>query len=102
VAGAALPEAPEPGLGWRVNLLDFLMSRYRFSFHQARLFPLGSAVIFMRHVRDVSSGGDSADNPLVRAMVQARQLVRRWYAATHEIEAAIVEADPPKLREGIS
>jgi hypothetical protein len=68
-----------------MNVLDFLMHRYHFTFQTARLFPLGTVVLFMRHVRDCQSDGESADNPLVAAMVRARERVRRWYEATHEI-----------------
>lgn len=76
-----------------MNILDFLMHRYHFTFHQARLFPLGTTVIFMRHVRDVMSDGESQDNPLVAAMVRARQRVRRWYEATHRI-VDVIEGGP--------
>jgi hypothetical protein len=76
-------------MGWRMNVMDFLMHRYHMTFNQARLFPLGTTVLFMRHVRDVMSDGGSAGNPLVAAMVRARQRVRRWYEATHTIVEAI-------------
>lgn len=61
------------------------MHHYHFTYSKARTFPLGTAVLMMRHVRDCKAGGDSPDNPLVMRMVRARALVRRWYRATHEI-----------------
>jgi hypothetical protein len=72
-----------------MNILDFLMHRYHFTFNQARLFPLGTTVLFMRHVRDVMTNGESQDNPLIAAMVRARQRVRRWYEATHRVVDAL-------------
>jgi hypothetical protein len=61
------------------------MHRYHYTFHQARLFPLATAAVMMRHVRDVTGDGMSQDNPIISAMLRARNRVRRWYEATHEI-----------------
>ena len=84
-------EGPLPGLGWRWNLLDFLMSRYGMTYKNAMLFPLGTAARLMGHVRDVASGGTSPENPVIAAMLRARQRVRRWYVATHEIIAPVAK-----------
>jgi len=52
-----------------------------FTFSAARAFPLATALLMARHRADVRAGGDSADNPLVRAMINAREAVRKFALA---------------------
>jgi hypothetical protein len=68
------------GMGWQTSLIDFLMNTYpSFTFHTARRFPLATAILLNSHRRDVTEGGDSPQNPIMQAMIQARTAVRRHY-----------------------